>query len=157
MKQLAVLLVFLTFGGTTAAWAENSQIYVEASAKLASEGKEAVAEDRLDDALKLYEQAVVANPKNVGAYVGLGEVHGAMGNLGTSLKYFSVALDLEPTNLPALEAQSMAYLKHDEVDRAEEGLTKIRRICQGDGCDAANRLSRAIGDYLNENVRADKQ
>lgn len=157
MKHLAILLLLLTFCGAPAAWAENSQVYLEASAKLTSEGETAAAEDRLEDALLLYEQAVVANPKNVSAYVGLGQVHGALGNLGTSLKYFSVALDIEPTNLPALEAQALAFLERDEVDKAEEGLTKIRRICQGDDCDAANRLTRAIGDYLNENVRADKQ
>lgn len=150
-----LLALALVSAGPAVSFADNAPAYIRASVELADQGRAAAADERLSDALLLYEQAVVANPKNVTAYIGLGQVHELYGNLTTSMKYYDVALELEPTSLPALEAQAMVYLQRDEVDRAEENLTLIRRVCRDDGCEVANRVTQAIGQYLDDNVRAD--
>ena len=149
MKNLYILL-FAVFLVSAPATAQILDIYKEVSVILVGEGDAALEDGELPTALNKYEQAIVANPGNVAAYIGLGTVYLRIEALVTSLKYYDQALWLEPTNLNALELQAYAYLSEDSVDLARENLEKMQTICFDRDCSEEGRLAQAIDDHLEE-------
>lgn len=143
----AVIGTLLSF---SAALAQPNPSLQEVSTILVGEGDSALADGDLAGALRLYEQAVVSNPQNIEAYIGLGRLYLSAEILPSSLKYFNIALSLDPTNLATLELQSYAYLSQDSVDDAQSILMKMEQICIGRTCEEATRVSRAIEDHLQE-------
>lgn len=140
----------------TLAWAlDNAPVYLRASEILVEQGSELLADDQYGEARVFFEQALVANPKNALAHIGLGRVHRGLGNVTTGLRYFTVALELEPTNLEALEHQALTYLDRDSVADAEQNLTRIRRICGNNDCETSVRLAAAISAFLSEKLAVD--
>lgn len=152
--MLMMLGLMMLGGGVSAA--ESDKIdYALASLQLAKQGEIVLGNGDTSGAKMLYEQAIVADPKNADAYVGLGRVHITLEKRAFGLKYFAIALEIQPTNLGALEGEALAYLSGDEVAEAEKALTKIRRICAADGCAEDKSVTDAIAGYLEEHVAED--
>lgn len=143
---LAIILVAATSLTAASALAERLE-FVRAAETLVKAGGEALAADETYDALTLFEQAIVANPKNANAYVGLGRVHVKLGKTQSGLNYFSTALDIEPTHLSALEAEAITFLSIGELADAEDVLSKISRICGARICAEQDSVASAISSF----------
>ena len=152
MKKIFQICIVVTalFAGFSGAFAQPSVEWQTASNTLVGEGDMALADGDLPRALRFYEQAVVSNPQNIEAYIGLGRLYMNARILADSLKYFDIALTLEPTHLGTLELQSYAFLTTDAVDDARSNLAKMEQICFDRDCDETNRVSQAIEDHLSE-------
>ena len=106
------------------------------------------------DAQAIYERALVANPANVEALIGLGRAHEAQGHVGSGLKYYRKALEIEPNDRDALEVQAIAFLKRNLADKAEGNREKLARICQS-GCAELEAVETAIEEYRARQASAD--
>lgn len=115
--------------------AGSVQLTRQANAKLKAKDHKGAADD--------YEAALAVDPRNAIAYVGLGRSYQGLGLEGKALKYFRIALEIEPNSLSALEAQAMTFLSRGDADMAEKNLARMRVLCKSD-CDAAGRLDEAI-------------
>ncbi|MCK0069816.1 tetratricopeptide repeat protein [Kordiimonas laminariae] len=128
------------------AFAQTNEKYKQVSEKYVAEANVALKSENNAQAQVLFERAIVANPANVTALIGLGQTHEAEGRIGRSLKYYRHALEIEPNALPALEAQALAFLKRDMIDRAESNLSKLSRLCPN-GCKALDTVETSIEGY----------
>ena len=149
MKTITLLLIAL-FLTLTPANAQVLEVYKDVSVILAGEGDAALEAGDFRVALQKFEQAIVADPGNVSAYIGLGTIYLRIDSLPTSLKYYDLALWLEPTNLTALELQAHAYLSGDSLDQARLNLEKMQTICFDRDCDEEGRLKTTIEDHVEE-------
>lgn len=150
--RIVIFLAFLAIPLVSAA--QPSPDLQKVSNILVREGNTALTDGDLPLALKLYEQAVVSNPQNIAAYIGLGQLYLNAELLADSLKYFDIALSLDPANIGTLELQSYAYLSQDDIDLARSNLAKMEQICFDRECEEISRLSQAIESYnLEENKK----
>ena len=148
---VAIILMVAGAVATTPAYAERID-YVRASQDLLKAGGEALERDESYEALTLFEQAIVADPKNADAYVGLGRTHVKLGKTKRGLDYFTVALDIEPTHLGALEAEAITFLSIGEVEDAEDTLSRISRICGQRTCAELDSVTSAISSFQAQKV-----
>lgn len=128
--------------------------YRDASRQLVGQADMALRTDDAETALTLYERALVANPANVQALIGLGKTHEIMGRVGRGLKYYRQALTVDPNALVALEAQAVAFLKRDMIDRAEANRARLARLCAA-GCGPLDNVETALEAYKAEKAQAD--
>lgn len=150
---LAAAIILTACGSVSTTPAQAGRIeYVRASETLLKAGSEALERDDSYEALTLFEQAIVANPKNADAYVGLGRAHVKLGKVKSGLNYFTAALDIEPTHLGALEAEAMTFLSIGEVEDAEDTLAKIDRICGERTCAERENVTSAISGFQAQKV-----
>ena len=99
----------------------------------------------------LFERALTADPANVRAMIGLGQAHEKQGRIGRGLKYYRQALDVQRNNVRALEAQALAFLKRDIVDRTKANLDKLKELCAT--CEATQSVEKALDTYMAENAK----
>lgn len=135
---------------------KTAEKYQTLSAQLITDAKLALTQGNSDDAQLMFERALVANPANVEALIGLGNTYEAKGQTGKGLRYYRQALELEPNDQKALAAQSIAFLKQNLYDRAELNRDKLARICAA-GCDALNTVEVALEAYRAEEAAKDTQ
>ncbi len=126
--------------------AQTSERHQSMSKQFVAKAQAAMLAEKSDDAQLLFERAIVANPANVDALIGLGQAHERMGAVGKGLKYYRQALEIEPNDQAALEKQALAFLKRDMADRAEDNRDKLARLCLG-GCEALSKVTTAIEEY----------
>lgn len=119
----------------------------DASNVLVNRGVDLVSTEDHDAARKLFERAIVANPANVAAHVALGTAWEVQGNVKKALKYYAIALEIEPTDTSALTAQALAYLAADLPERADESRAHLAKICGEGGCAALSTVADAIEAY----------
>lgn len=156
MRRLGSLIAFLLLAGSftlgvhAASWAASAN---KVSQALTRDAAAKLADQDAMGALSLYESAVVADPRNTAAYVGLGRAYDALQRPVDSMRYYGLALTLDPNDLNALEAQSMAFIAAGDIAQAQDNLNRLRRICVS-GCAALNRVDAAIGRALNESGSA---
>ncbi len=115
--------------------ADSQRLTLDANAQLSARQSVAAAD--------LYEAALAADPKNVAAYIGLGRVYESLGLPGKALSYYREALEVEPNNLDALEAQAAGLIGKGKLPQAQLNLDRIRKVCKSD-CAAARRVSLLI-------------
>lgn len=106
-------------------------------------GEAAFASGAYDQAIDAYETALVLDPRNRGAFVGLARVARAQGLPGKAIRYYDDALRLEPRDVAALQAQGMAMLAKGAVESARGNLDRIKKTCKN-RCEAADKLAGAI-------------
>ncbi|UTW53809.1 tetratricopeptide repeat protein [Kordiimonas sp. SCSIO 12610] len=135
---------------------KTSEKYQVLSAQLITDAKLALTQGKEDDAQLMFERALVANPANVEALIGLGNTYEAKGQTGRGLRYYRQALELDPNDKTALQAQSLAFLKQNLYDRAELNRDKLARLCAA-GCDALNAVEIALEAYRAEEADKDTQ
>lgn len=142
----AILLVFILAAG----WSAGAQDLVrqaernrEAARALLKKGREEIAEDRYYEALHYLESAMVAEPANVEALSDLGLVNQRIGDIDGALKYYRIALSLDPGHLPSLARQGMAFLERGQRDEAQENINEIGMLC-GKSCPEYQTLTQAL-------------
>lgn len=127
--------------------AETEPKYQNISRQLVAEANIAMNADHATDAQLLFERALTADPANTEALLGLGRSHEAQGQVGRGLKYYRLALEIEPNDQVALEAQAVAFLKREMLDRADANREKLVRLCPS-GCKALDSVESALEAYL---------
>lgn len=146
MIRTTFVILSLTLGASSAASAQNAEKYQKISTMYVTQAIEALNTGDASGAQAFYEKALVANPANVMALVGLGDAHSVQGRTGRGLKYYRFALEVVPNNKPALERQALAFLKKGNIDRAVSNQMILERLCSN-GCEALSLVNLAIADF----------
>lgn len=128
------------------ALAQTAEKYRLLSNDLVAKAESTMKAEAPRDAQALYERALVANPSNVEALVGLGRAHEAQGHVASGLKYYRKALEIEPNDRDALEVQALAFLKRNLAEKAEGNREKLARLCQK-GCAELEAVESAIEEF----------
>ena len=113
------------------------------SIALQRQGEAALAAGNVPGAIDALETAVVADPRNRAAYVGLGRAAQAQGLPGKAIRLYKVALTLEPNDVAALSAEGDALVQRGAVERAKQNLARIQTLCKT-ACAPATTLAAAI-------------
>lgn len=113
------------------------------SIEMAARGDAALARGDANAAIDSFEAALAADPKNVGAFVGIAHGYEKLGLPGKAVKYYREALALNPSNLAALEGQGKALISRGATARAQVNLARLKALCKAD-CPEAQRLQAAL-------------
>ena len=148
MKYL-ILISFLVLSviivGKTNANTPSS--YQTASISLVNDGNEAMANNETEKAVIFFQQAMVANPQNTNAYVGLGGLYSAKGRYSLGLKYYDIALSIDPIDIFALEGSVLTNLKRQDLKAAEVGFNTMKQVCEVLICEQLSVVAQAIEAY----------
>ena len=146
MIRTGFVVLAVTIGFSAASYAQTAEKYQKISLTYVAKASEALKAGNAADAQGMYEKALVADPANVVALVGLGKAHSEQGRTGRGLKYYRFALEVTPNHKPALEAQSLAFLKKGNIDRATSNQVILERLCSK-GCQELTSVNLAIDDF----------
>ena len=113
------------------------------SIELLKKGEAALAAGKLVEADDALETALVVDPRNRAAFVGMAKVAARQKLYGQAIRLTNKALALEPTDKDALAVQGEAMVEQGASARAREVLTKLQKLCT-QGCPQAAQLSAAI-------------
>jgi Flp pilus assembly protein TadD len=108
--------------------------------------RDAIAERRYPEALRLLYEALAANPSNADTHNLLGYAHRKSGNLERAFHHYHEALRLNPGHRGAHEYIGEAYLMAGNLAKADEHLSHLRRLCASP-CEEHDDLAKAIADY----------
>jgi tetratricopeptide (TPR) repeat protein len=114
------------------------------SVALVEQGMKQKAAGNFDGAIDSLETALVVDPRNRAAFIGLAEIARLRGRPGQAIRLYHEALVLEPNDLVALRGQGEAMVEKGAVEKAKENLARIRTICGTNSCNDATLLSAAI-------------
>ena len=111
------------------------------------------AEDLVDDeeyakAIPLLQQSIKEKGEYADALNLLGYSNRKLGDKAKALTYYTKALNLEPKHLGANEYLGELYLEMNDLQKAEERLTVLKKAC-GD-CEEYDDLADEIEDYKEE-------
>jgi tetratricopeptide (TPR) repeat protein len=109
-----------------------------------AEGVRLLAERQADAAQGYFETALVADPRNADAFVGMGDVARAQNLPGKAIGYFREALALSPGHRVALLGQGQALVARGAIDRARENLAALQAQCGERRCAEVAALTNAI-------------
>ena len=98
---------------------------------------------RHQEATDLFETALVLDPRNRQAYIGLARAAQGEKLPGKAIKFYAEALALEPNDVAALAGQGEAYVQRGAVERARRNLERVRTLCKGP-CPQATTLAAVI-------------
>lgn len=146
MIRTGFIVLVMTMGLSVASNAQTAEKYHKISDTYVAKAQAALKAGDAKDAQSLYEKALVADPSSVEALVGLGKAHTEQGRTGRGLKYYRFALEVTPNNKPALVAQSLAFLKKGNIDRATSNQLILERLCSK-GCAELSAVNAAIDDF----------
>lgn len=94
-------------------------------------------------ATDLFETALVVDPKNRQAYIGLARAAQGEKLPGKAIRFYREALKLEPNDATALAGQGEAFVQRGAVERAKRNLERLKTVCKGP-CPQATTLAAAI-------------
>ena len=141
---LATALIFATVSSTSISAPARVAPISETSLAMEAEGRRLQAAGELDAAIGFFETALVADPRNANAYIGLGQIARVQDLPGKAIGYFREALALAPESRAALVGQGEAMVTRGALDKARQNLTRLQTVCGTAGCDEAMRLTAAI-------------
>jgi Tfp pilus assembly protein PilF len=113
------------------------------SLQMMTAGEAKLAAGKPDAATDSFEAALAADPRNRRAYMGLARAAEVQGLPGKAVRFYREALELDPNDLSALEAQGLALVERGASARAGDNLERVKKLCQG-SCPQADRLAAAI-------------
>lgn len=113
------------------------------SLQMLKAGEAQLAAGKPDAATDSFEAALAADPRNRRAYMGMARAAEAQGLPGKAVRFYREALELDPNDLAALEAQGLALVERGATARANDNLDRVKKLCQG-SCPQADRLAAAI-------------
>ncbi len=111
---------------------------------LVSEGRKALAEGRVDDAVDSFEAALAIQPGHVAIYLNLAEATRKQGLNGKALHYYREALKLDPDNQYAIAGEGETLVAKGAVEKARRNLVKLEQLCGNKTCAPAKQLAAAI-------------
>ncbi len=127
---------------TTTAAAEAP---AQTSATLMDKGVVELEGENYAGAIRLFEQAATADPRNALAFSYLGRGYDAVGDTTKAYKFYGIALDIDPDEVMALSWSGRVDVLSDNLDLAGEKLARLERVC-GAACGEYRSLKRAIDD-----------
>jgi len=107
-------------------------------------------------AVKYLKKAAKKDKNNADIYNLLGYSYRKMGKYDDSLKYYTKALELEPTHLDANEYIGELYLETDRPAKADEHLQILADTCNS-SCEQYEQLKNAIELYSSNNPVPQKE
>jgi Tfp pilus assembly protein PilF len=113
------------------------------SLALLQEGRNLLAAGNLQGATDAMEGALVADPRNREAYVGLAQVAKKQELNGKAIRFYREALKIDPNDLDALAGQGEAMVAKGAVEKAKENLARIQKLCVAH-CEEQSQLAAAI-------------
>ncbi len=117
----------------------------ELSQALEEQGSTALSARRFDEASGAFESALVADPRNAAAYLGLAQVALARDLPGQAIGYYREARKLRPSDRAIVAAQGRALVVRGALDRARANLGEVERMCgRATACPEAVALRQAI-------------
>ena len=111
------------------------------SAALVADGRGALEAGDLVAADNAFETALVADPRNVAAYVAMAEVAIAQNLYGQAIRQTRKGLNIDPTDRAALAVQGEAFAALGAEERARDNAQKLVRICGEDCAERADILA----------------
>jgi Flp pilus assembly protein TadD len=109
---------------------------------LVRQGQQALAHKNYDAARRSFEQAIVADPHDAGAFGDLGRANQRLGAVDKAWRYYRTALEIEPDNVRVLAWSGDLDVSLGRLDSAREKLDHLRAVC-GE-CADYRRLDHAI-------------
>ena len=109
-------------------------------------GKEQVANQDYQAAIRYLLKAVETDPENADVFNLLGYSHRNLEMNDKAFVYYEKALSLDPRHKGAHEYIGELYLKLKQPEKAKEHLAKLDSICFF-GCEEFDELKEAIQDY----------
>ncbi len=114
------------------------------SVALLKQGEAAIGAGNLQAADDALEAALIVDPRNRQAFLGLARVAQRQKLYGQAIRFTNRALALEPNDINALQVQGEAMVEMGAVARARQTLERVRKLCGNQPCAQATRLSAAI-------------
>lgn len=139
MRRSLVFLAFVFLALSAAAAATPT------SSRLVDKGAAELEGGNYARAIRLFEQAAAADPRNAVAFSYLGRGYDAVGDKTKAYKFYGIALDIDPDEVMALSWSGRADVLSDNLDLADEKLARLERVC-GAACGEYRSLKRAIDD-----------
>jgi Tfp pilus assembly protein PilF len=113
------------------------------SVAMTQQGEALIASGQYDAATDTLESALVLDPRNRGAYIGLARVAQAQKLPGKAIGFYAEALKIEPNDVNALAGQGEALVQRGAVERAKQVLDKVKQVCS-QSCPQAVTLAAVI-------------
>lgn len=153
-----IILIIISFTllvqGAAVVSASVSSHYQAVSARLVADAENYLSNEDAENALLFYRRAMVANPRNINSYLGLGGLHASIGQYALGVKYYDIALSIDPIDLVALEGRVMANLKKNDFTSADESFQTMQQVCKIITCEQLLKVSEAMQAYkLAEDVK----
>lgn len=111
-----------------------------------TEGRKAIDAKDWAKAIPLFEMVVAKDDKNADAYNWLGYASRNQGNYDQAFAYYGKALAVDSRHRGAHEYIGEAYLKVNNVEKAEEHLKRLDSLCTF-GCGEYTELKKKIAEY----------
>lgn len=109
-------------------------------------GKKQIDGKNWNEAIASFTKVVATEPENADGYNYLGYANRNAGNYDAAFTAYNKALAIDPKHKGAHEYIGEAYLKTDNLAKAEEHLQKLDEICSF-GCAEYTMLQRAVATY----------
>ncbi|MDG2004654.1 MAG: hypothetical protein P8J20_15130 [Novosphingobium sp.] len=110
---------------------------------LIAEGRAELDAGKVNEAVGLFESALVRKPGSVTVLLNLAEATRENGLQGKALHYYREALKSDPRNLMAIAGEGAALAEKGAVEKARRNLARLEGIC-GKKCDATRQLASVI-------------
>ncbi len=146
---LAVIGVSLFLSGPLGTSA-GARAATQASQELMNKGLGQLQAGKYADAIRTFEAAATANPKNAEAFTYIGQSYEKAGLEDRAYRFYNIALEIDPDDLKALAWSGRLDVSGDEMDLAGEKLVRLQRLCGAD-CSEYRSLKMAIDNLGAEN------
>jgi Flp pilus assembly protein TadD len=147
MRLIPVALALAVAAGTMASAGESQRPDDQIdprSQSVTHQGQTALTAGRTNEAIDAFETALVVDPRNREAYMGLARAALAQRLPGKAVRFYGDALQIDPNDLAALEGQGEAYVQRGAVERARRNLTRVQQLCGTNACPQATQLTAVI-------------
>ena len=144
--KLCVISAFLIINANnvfSAGSSSDKNTKTKSSAYLSAE--KLINKKQFSDAILKLNDALASDSKNADIYNYLGFSHRKLGKMEQAAVYYNKALEINPKHKGALEYQGEMYLTLNEINKAEENLKKLDKICFL-GCSEFDKLKKSIKD-----------
>lgn len=111
-----------------------------------TEGRKAIDAKDWAKAIPLFQQVVAKDDRNADAFNWLGFASRNQGNYDQAFAYYARALNVDPRHRGAHEYVGEAYLKVNNLEKAEEHLKRLDSLCTF-GCAEYTELKNKIAAY----------
>ena len=144
--KLCLISAFLIINANnvfSAGSSSDDNTKTKSSAYLSAE--KLINKKQFSDAILKLNDALASDSKNADIYNYLGFSHRKLGKMEQAAVYYNKALEINPKHKGALEYQGEMYLTLNEINKAEENLKKLDKICFL-GCSEFDKLKKSIKD-----------